>query len=83
MIENPLVTRHEAAQYGNMAKRPSRSKEHRDSSAKLLKQSRRPDYASIRGSLSKTAAAHKMLAHEEEIAQGEPQRSRKRAPKKS
>jgi hypothetical protein len=64
-------SRHEAAQYGDMAKRPSRLKEHRDSAAKLLKQSRRSDYASIRGSLSKTAAAHKALAHEEEIERGE------------
>jgi hypothetical protein len=66
-----------------MAKRPSRSKEHRNSAAKLLRQSRWSDYASIRDSLSTTAAAHKVLAHDEEIARGEPQRSRKRAPKKS
>ena len=61
-----------------MAKRPSRSKEHRNSAARLLKQSRRSDYAPIRDLLTTTAAAHKGLAHDEEIARGEPQRSRKR-----
>ena len=63
-----------------MPERASKSREHRNFAAKLFRQSRWSDYASISDELAKAAALHKARAYSEEIAHGEPVRSLTRTP---
>jgi len=59
------------------------SKKLRDRAAKLLRQSRRSKPGILKTMRTERAASLKALAANEEWLEGEPQRSRKRAPKKS